>query len=417
MLERFTFSHVEKALIILLLSFPFVDYILRNWINFGGGLWDKVVIFSLFTIAFVKKLNMDREESQLKTPFTIFIILGVTFLFFNMPNFSISFEGFRSVYQYMIAFFIGYYLFVYKRDWLLSLRILMFVALGIALYGLAQPFLGVQMPAGWVDSGETYRFRAFSIVQSPNILGAYMALLIPVGIGLFFAEKNKYWKYSWAVINLVMLICLLATLSRGAWIAFAAAIVFLAILIDRRVLIGVLIAGLLLITLVPAITDRVTYLFSDTYMERSADDGRIARWGGALDQARSEPFFGQGLGHYGGAVAQRNLGVQYVDNYYAKQLAEIGLVGLTIFLWLLFTILYKGYKRLRDTEDRQMIWLMRGVLTGLVAIVLQNGVENVFEVPFITVYFWFLAGTLLAAPLLVNKEVKSHDKNNIASNS
>lgn len=405
MLQRFTFSNIETTLILLLISFPLFDFILRNWVKFGGGLWDKVVIFALILFAIIKKIDTNREETGLKQQFFAFILLCVVFLFYNMPNFSVSFEGFRSVLQFMVPFFIGYYIFQYRQQWLVSIRFLMFIGLIIALYGLAQPFLGVEMPVGWIDAGEAQRFRAFSIVQSPNVLGGYMALLVPIGIGLFFAETNKKWKLTWGSVTFILLICLIATLSRGAWLAFAAAIVILAILIDRRTLIAVLVAGILITAFVPGVTERITYLFSDTYMEKSATDGRIARWGGALDQVRSEPFLGRGLGHYGGAVAQRNFGITYVDNYYAKTLAEIGLVGLTLFLWLLLSIFYKGFLKIKATNDHQLRWLMRGILTGLIALFFHNGVENIFEVPFITIYFWFLAGSLLAAPFLLTEEV------------
>ena len=203
---------------------------------------------------------------------------------------------------------------------------------------------------------------------------------------------------------LILAICLLATLSSGAWLAFAAAILFFAILIDKRALIAVLIAGILVATLVPQVTERITYLFSPTYMEKSAEDGRIARWGGALDQARNEPFFGRGLGHYGGAVAQRQLGVTYVDNYYAKTLAEGGLVGLTLFLWLLPALLWKAYQHIRRLGDQEprLRWIMRGLLTGLVAVLLHNGVENIFEVPFMQYLFlvigWFPVSRALSKP-------------------
>lgn len=405
MLQRFSITKTEVTLLVLLLSFPIIEFIFREWIPFGGSLWDKAVLFALFLVAFPRKFETNRLETGLTKQFSAFIILGLLLLVYYIPYFSISFEGFRSIYQYMIAFFIGYYFFRYIEDWTQALRIFLFVGTAIALYGLAQPFLGVQMPDSWVDSGEAMRFRAFSIVQSPNVLGGYMAFLIPISMSLFFAEKKKSHKYIWAVVSFVLLACLFATLSRGAWIAFALAMVVFATLIKRRLLIFVLIAGLLVVLFVPTVGDRITYMFSETYMEKSASDGRVARWTGALDQAINEPFFGKGLGQYGGAVAQRNFGISYVDNYYAKTVAELGFVGLTLFVWLLLSILYQAYRRFTDVKDNRTRWLMRGVFAGISAVILHNGVENIFEVPFMAVYFWFFAGSLLAAPLMVNRKV------------
>lgn len=400
--KEFTFEQGEKLLLSLLLAFPLIDFTLRKMLPFGAGLWDKTVLLFLLFFAVVKKIMSERPESGLKPAFVAYLILGLVFLVLHMPNFAISFEGFRATYQYMIAFFIGYYIFIYQQEWIRALRLVIAVGLLIAIYGLLQPFLGVQMPAGWVDAGESARFRAFSIVQSPNVLGSYMALLIPLVIGFFFFEKNRRWKVFWLFSMLILTICLLATLSRGAWLAFAASILFFSILIDRRMFIVALIAGLLVVTMVPQVSERISYLFSATYLEKSAEDGRIARWGGALDQVRNEPFFGRGLGHYGGAVAQRQLGITYVDNYYAKTMAETGLLGLTLYLWLLLSLLWKAYQLLQryHQKDPRLSWILRGLLTGLVAVLLHNGVENIFEVPFMHTYFWFLAGSLLALPYL-----------------
>lgn len=405
MLRRLTLPNFEKVMIVLLLSFPLLDYILRHWFKFGGGIWDKAVLIMLLGIALLRKFDTGRKPTGMKPQFIAFIMIGLVLLVYNLPHFSVSFEGFRSIYQFMISFIIGYYVFQNRQDWIKALRFLMLIGGLIALYGLSQPFLGVQMPDSWVDAGEALRFRAFSIVQSPNVLGGYMGLLIPIGIGLFLSERKKAWKIVWLITTLVLFICLLATLSRGAWIAFAFAIFIAAILIDKRVLIGVIVAGILVISFVPTISDRVLYIFSDTYMEKSATDGRIARWNGAFEQATTEPFFGKGMGHYGGAVAQRNFGTTYVDNYYAKTLAEIGFVGLTVFVWLIISLLFSLYQKIITSHDIRLRWLMLGIFAGLCAVVIHNAVENIFEVPFMTVYFWFLAGSLFAAPLLPDEEV------------
>src|SRR5699024_2918540 len=187
MLQRFTLTKIEVTLLMLLLSFPIIEFIFREWIPFGGSLWDKAVLFALFLIAFPRKYETNRLETDLTKQFSAFIVLGLLLLVYYLPYFSVSFEGFRSIYQYMIAFFIGYYFFRHLEDWQQTLRVFLFVGAAIALYGLAQPFLGVQMPDSWVDSGEALRFRAFSIVQSPNVLGGYMAFLIPISMSLFFA--------------------------------------------------------------------------------------------------------------------------------------------------------------------------------------------------------------------------------------
>ena len=152
----------------------------------------------LLFFALVKKIMSESPESGLKPAFVAYLIFGLTLLVINMPNFAISLEGFRANYQYMLAFFIGYYIVYDKQEWISALRLILAVGLLIALYGLLQPLLGVQMPAGWVDAGESARFRAFSIVQSPNVLGSYMALLNSSGDRALFCGNRSEMENSLA---------------------------------------------------------------------------------------------------------------------------------------------------------------------------------------------------------------------------
>ncbi len=91
------------------------------------------------------------------------------------------------------------------------------------------------------------------------------------------------------------------------------------------------------------------------------------------------PLFGAGLGKFGGAIALKFHNSIYSDNYYIKTLAETGIVGLVLYvalhLALLVDLFRHGIRRLRG---RQRIIMIGGV-TGILAMLLHNTVENVFE--------------------------------------
>src|SRR5690606_18909644 len=132
--------------------------------------------------------------------------------------------------------------------------------------------------------------------------------------------------------------------------------------------------------------------------EKSSDDGRIYRWTNAYDIMRNQPLFGIGLGRYGGAVGERNFGTMYVDSYYFKTLAEMGLLGLSLYVWLMYSLLRRSYQVWMQVRGRPGFYLYGGVFVGLLGVVLHNGFENIFEVPFMSTFFWLLAGVLLSLP-------------------
>lgn len=390
-----------------LLFFPIIDYILRNVIPIPvvSSLWDEGLLLLLTGISLVRLFGgTDRKLPSMKTPLVSFLVLGLAFLVLDMKYFLVNVEGFRAVYQYMVAFLIGYYFFDTHKEAQKSIRILLVVAAIVGAYGLLQVVMKVPTPAGWVDASENITTRAFSIVQSPNILGSFMALMSPIAFGFAFAEQGKK-RWFWIFLGLLMLGTLIFTYSRGAWLAFAGAIGLISVFLSRKLLISLLIVAVLTAAFVPPVTSRITNLFSDEYLEKSSKDGRIGRWLGAYDVMRVQPFYGAGLGHYGGAVGERNFNTIYVDSYYFKTLAEMGIVGLGAFLWLMASIIKNGYRIWKEQRRRRMFYMYAGLLTGILAIVLHNAVENIFEVPFMNTYFWLVVGLAMSFPYLAHDEV------------
>lgn len=380
--------------------FPIIDYVLRNIIPIPvvSSLWDEGLLVLLTAVAVWRSLLSVRTLPSIKTPLIAFIILGLGFIVLDMKYFWVNVEGFRAIYQYMAAFLIGYYFLDSQKDMGKVIRTLLIVAAIIGAYGLLQVVLKVETPASWVDSSESITTRAFSIVQSPNILGSYMAMMSPIALGFAFMEKGKK-RLFWLIIGFLMLSALLFTYSRGAWLAFAGAVALISTLLNRKLFIGLLVITLLTALFVPPVTSRITNLFSDEYIEKSSKDGRIGRWLGAYDMMRSHPSYGLGLGHYGGAVGERNFGTIYVDSYYFKTLAEMGLVGLGILLWLMGTIVRNAYQIWREQKGEKF-YMYAGLLTGILAVVLHNAVENIFEVPFMNTFFWLIVGMMLSFPYL-----------------
>jgi putative inorganic carbon (HCO3(-)) transporter len=131
-------------------------------------------------------------------------------------------------------------------------------------------------------------------------------------------------------------------------------------------------------------------------MEASAQAGRLKRWVDAYDKMRLEPLFGVGLGHHGGAVGSRHFGTIYTDSYLFKSIAELGLIGVGMLIGLIVMILRYAARVVRSLVNKSEFFMVLGLFGGLVAVVLHNTVENIFEVPFMSLYFWLFGGFLVA---------------------
>ena len=99
--------------------------------------------------------------------------------------------------------FIGYHLLRSREQARGLVDVFLLLAVVIALIGISQYILSMEMPAEWVDQAEQgVRTRVVSIIGSPNILGSLMVLAMSIAYAMYYGSKHwfKRWfmpGYSW----------------------------------------------------------------------------------------------------------------------------------------------------------------------------------------------------------------------------
>lgn len=383
-------SRLAKWSLYALTAFPVIDYGLRRYAPPLGSIWDKVILVILLGFATLRFTKGLRPLSVTWSRFAIYFFvygLGLVFANFSQPLLAIA--GYRiDVYYIFFALLIPFV--VGPRDVVKLLYSASVIAILIGIHGVYQYVTKVPVPADWTDAGEHLRTRVFSVLISCNELGAYMALMIPILAGLAIYEKSRLrkWLLAFGIIPCTM--TLLFAFSRAAWLSLALAVVLVAIVFERRLLIALAVLAVAMF-FVPAIHHRIMDLFSPVYWMKAAHAGRVARWHQAFEAMRSNPLFGVGPGHYGGAMATYYHFSMYSDNYYAKTLGETGLIGLLLFFAMHIALMRDLWKRVRSTTGKKKVVFIGGLM-GLLSVLIHNGLENVFEyAPMSLTYFLLIS--------------------------
>ncbi len=396
----------QKATYIVAL-YTVIDYFLRKVFQSGmlSGNWDEL-FFILCVCLWVYKWLVQRKIQPYRwTPmeFPIIIFMGISLflLFFSTPNLRIGIEGLRAIIEYIFWFFVTVQLLKTTRGAKHLIYVLLLVGTFIALDGIRQYVFGAEMPKNWVDKAEYGLRRVYSIVVSPNILGSLMTLLAPISVSMVFFERRISKKIFFIIASLLVITCLIFTGSRSAWIGFmVAALVMVALLDKRLILPSILVLGTAAaaaMVFFPSVGTRISYLLSDQYMANSIKGGRVFRWTEGLNILKQHLFFGVGLGHFGGAVAINNKirGTFYMDNYYLKTAVEMGLVGLTAFLALMYNAVVWSLRTVRKLKTWRYAHIARGGLAGMCGVLVHCLFENIFEAPLMVTYFWLVAGVIM----------------------
>lgn len=393
-----------------------LDVLIRDVVGIDllSSVWDEV--FMLFCIGYIiwDMIVIQRERRKpratpLDAPVLFFMGAGLLVMAVVSPQMSIAIAGYRAVCQFMLWFFVLTRLISGNRELRIFYYSICVMAVGVALHGIYQYIVGVEIPKNWVAVAEMgVRTRVFSITGSPNIMGALMVMCAPMVAALIYYVKPLWLKCVMWGGTLACCLAALFTFSRGAWLGLAVAILLFGLIVDRKILLLALVAAGGLLLFVPEISNRIAFLFTSDFVEANQAGGRAQRWSMGWMLLSTNPVFGYGLGRFGGAIAMQNqvvdgLNYFYMDNYYMKTLVEMGYVGLISYLYLLASNLLFTVRGLFKTRKDRMSILSRGMFCGMMGVLTHSFFENIFEVPYMNAYFWGMAAAIMFISYLRRK--------------
>lgn len=398
-------------LIFIPTSYVVIDYIIRRtpFLVRFGSIWDELVLILCFGIYILSRIfsggKLKHNFTPMDLPIIIYIVLGTCHLLIKSPEMGIAIEGFRAVYQHILWYFIATQFVRNIKDSAKVINLMCLIGLFLGVHATYQYIVKVPMPGNWVDIGESISTRAFSIIGSPNVLGSIFVLFIPISFSMGLTKEERYSKLFYFGTSIFMVAGLLFTMSRGAWLAFAFGVFIYIIILVPKLVTPFTGLGATFILFGGALSERLLYMLSPVYMSKSSQGGRIYRWQIGLDIWKKNQMFGLGLGRYGGAVAMNNnLAPFYLDNYYLKTLTEMGLFGMSGFIFLIISFVVFTINIVNRQEDLRNRIMTIGLFAGCIGVLVQNFVENIFEVPAMVAYFWI-------AVALINNYAPKTDAN------
>lgn len=280
--------------------------------------------------------------------------------------------------------------------------------------------MGDVMPASWLHN---FDGRASATFGNPVYLAGWLIMLIPVAWVLFAESKRAAGKIYYLAALLLLEFTLVATFTRSAWICAVISLVLLWALsrgtgtsrsgghLGLAVLLAVtvLLAGVFLVRrggINPSqfgIGERILSLANTMDASRMQ---RVLIWKTAWEMIKAHPLFGVGLGNYSvfHAYFQKPFFEspvwgpivsfpERVHNEFLDIWAEMGIVGLAVFLIAIVMVVAVGLRavRRRGEEGR----LAAGLMAGGAGMLLYGMFQFPLHVLEIQVYTWLFAGLLV----------------------
>lgn len=269
---------------------------------------------------------------------------------------------------------------------------------GSALYGLLQ-FATGRGPESFLLFG---RFmRAYGTFAQPNPFAGHLGLSLPFALawGLAASDRSRMERLAMLGCAGVMGLGILASWSRGSWLALVVSLAVMAVLLAPRLallaaaaaaLVGLMFGGG---ALAGPLAQRALGMGGDVRTlnvsrveptdESWAVIERLAHWQAGWYMFAAHPWLGVGIGNYEVVYPLYGLPhwpepLGHAHNYYLNVLAETGLVGLTAFGLVGIAAaraLVRSWRRAHSGQTRALVLAAAGSLAYLS---MHNLVDDLF---------------------------------------
>ena len=293
------------------------------------------------------------------------------------------------------------------------LGVLVAVSVGLAIVAVSS---GVHLSEQL--GGETVSGRLTGAFNHPNQLGLFSAIGIAVASGLAFGARTKTGRIAAAVSIPVVLMPLVLSLSRGAWIGCGLAFFYLLIALReaRRALvvlaIPVIVVAYVVGSFTPGKTDiKVVGERARAITTLSPYDGRPAIYAEAEREIKNSPLVGVGPGNF--PVAAQRAGSEAVTvypehahNFWLTWAAEDGIPAAVMIAGLVIALalVVRRASRLAaiySSRDRAVI---AGIVAALLAVLGQGFFDYLLRNAVLWMDVWGLIGALLVCTRVYGNE-------------
>ncbi len=378
-----------KILLTILFLLTTTGQIFRLWFFDRIGILPLDIFVFIIIGVWILKLFYKKEtfwNKELILPTTIFFSWALFSLLFNTAELFLSLNEFLVSFAYYLRY-LAYFLLLFvcvnevKKDknnyWL---NIFIFSAVLISIFGFLQlkyfpNFYELNMDESWWDP---HIWRFLSTWFDPNFLWGYIAFTISILIGVIWDKLiNKKFTTSFFIYNIIfilLLISLLLTFSRSAYLAFLIAWFIFALFADKRLII----IGIICVSLMISISDRAkkraynavisaTALFTQT--EKTLDPTsqlRVKSWKIGWDIFQNKPITWTGFNtlkivqkKYWSSMTNSHAG-SGIDSSILTVMSTTGIIGIISFLWIYLKMIilsFKNYKKKRYIS----LWFISGL--------------------------------------------------------
>jgi len=410
-----------------------------------------VISLMFWGLKIISKERLSFNHSPLNLPVLSFISICILSLLWS-DSVMVSVKEFPLLLAGPFLYFVVINNINDERQINRILNVVIVIGSLFGIYGILQ-YQGIDL-SFW--KGNVGRQAVFGLFGNVNYFAEYLIAILPLAVSLFLVtpfKSNKFRKLLLFIGILAMGGTLLLTFTRGSYLGLGVSLIFMFSLFltckgesfikeNKRIFIFILLiiilAGLLF-TIPNPLSKEGTYIskikarVSIASIQKEFTSGRrMAIWKFTSMMIKDRPLLGSGIGTFkynslryqaeffsqGDNRSLYPYGIAHeAHNEYLHFWAELGIIGLGIFLWMVIAYFYYGLKFLKKIKNNYSQGMLIGMM-GIVMVVLVDGIFGFpLHLPATIVLFWLSLGLTISITLSQNggeekeREIAKETKN------
>lgn len=234
----------------------------------------------------------------------------------------------------------------------------------------------------------------------PNDLSSWILVAVMPAISLFIWGRSSFkFKFLQGGLTAALLFLFYLANTRSAWLGFALSFFIMVLVKNRKVLIKIMLAAVLMIGLIYPFLSREK--IKDVINPVSLED-RAYMWRIGWNIFKEHPVIGNGFNTFFGKFMEfredeyRGLKGSYVHNAYLQTASDSGIIGLAAFLSLLGAAFLRILRFIRNCSDSFYGNMALGLAGGLLAFLIHAFFDtNMQSLPLVAL-FWFVFAFMMS---------------------
>ncbi|MFH2069883.1 MAG: O-antigen ligase family protein [Elusimicrobiota bacterium] len=399
-------------------------------IHIGG-----TILLTLWLIKLLEEWNTEffKENLVIIVPVLLILLSNVVSHLRSPLKYASEMELIRKVMYFGIALLVMKEINSEEKIKLI-MKWLLFATFVSTFYGIVQILDTRFFPGGMGERGldpfiwrGAFGNRIFSTFGNPNFYGDFLVIMGPIVLALFIKTRQFFL----AVLYLMVVVNVIFTYSKGAWLGFAFGFVSFAILFTlffshmQKGWAKKIMGGIVLVVVV------VCILGVSFGIRKRLDSVkfRVYTWLSCWEMINVNPVLGTGIGTFYVTYpswrrpqiffieAKHNTESDHPENEYLEVWYDEGIVGFGLFMWLIVFCVSMGWYGLKTfsqavipragpkgkikqlAEDPRAFYML-GFLSGLIGLLVQNFMCVSLRFVSSGVMLWLVVG--LIATLTIN---------------